>query len=138
MQGGGDEEASPPMKEVPKAKRNALAANRLQWGISGVPPKIYSAGSPDAAGTELRVEAKEESPAVDITEAPASASGEQANAGRLGAELEELIRQARTKAASKAVAEKLKVGEQKAAAPGSTRLQLPGFQVRSACCHLLL
>lgn len=119
------------MKEVPKAKRNALAANRLQWGIIGVPPKIDSAGSQDSVVTDVMVEAQE-TPAVDITEAEASASGEQTSGGRLGAKLEELIRQARAKAASKAAAEELKVGGRKAApAAGSTRLQLPGFQLAS-------
>jgi hypothetical protein len=103
--GAGNEEA-PAMN---MAKRNALAANRLQWGISGVPAKT--------------------GPAVAAEQAAAAAPGE--DEGRLGAELAELVRQARAKAAGRAGTG----GDSEVAAAGAAattqRLGLPGFQLES-------
>lgn len=94
-------EADPP--QMTMAKRNALAANRLQWGIGGVPSKFDSSGTQGA----------------DI---PPSTQ-------RLGPELEEAVRQARMRAEARTKIEPGKEGARKAAS--SQRLQLPGFQLAS-------
>ena len=113
-----------------KAKKNALAANRLQWGISGVPP---TPGAATPAGTPA-VPAAAPGAAPDVLAAATSgsaATGTGPREGRLGAELELLVQQAREKAALRTdvgVAE-ARQGAQKSAS--SQRLQLPGFQLSS-------
>jgi len=123
MEGGGEKEPT----EMNKAKRNALAANRLQWGISGVPSKI------DAATPATTTTTPAAQPAAVAQETPASDSdsGAVKSEGRLGVELEELVRQAREKAALRpdVGVNEAKQGEQKAAS--TQRLQLPGFQLSS-------
>jgi len=87
--------------DVPMAKRNALAANRLQWGISGVPPAPEPASAaPTAAGEKT---------------------------GGLDAELQELVRAAREKAEAQQPAVTDRVPKQ----ANTQRLPFPGFQLSS-------
>ena len=125
------DDASPPMN---KAKRNALAANRLQWGISGGPAKVdYSADTSPLASQDTDVGAS-----VPVAESTGDSSS-QNDMGRLGAKMDEIVRQALAKAA--AVAEKGSETVMGSSGKASTtqRLQLPGFQLASlgfkgGCC----
>ena len=87
--------------DVPMAKRNALAANRLQWGIAGVPS----------------------APEEQATPAPTV----QSKAG-LGSELEELVRAARAKAEASPAGS---VSDRAPKPANTQRLPLPGFQLPS-------
>ena len=136
MTSGAESEASRPVAQgpppavlqLPKAKRNALAANRLQWNIDGVPRRVDSAAA-GGAKTEAAAAAASQPVQVERAEEFGDCSHP------LGAELEETVRQAASRAAARANMRESSskgTGEDIASkAAQRQRLQLPGFALAS-------
>ena len=118
----------PAVLQLPKAKRNALAANRLQWNIDGVPRRVDSAAA-GGAKTEAAAAAASQPVQVERAEEFGDCSHP------LGAELEETVRQAASRAAARANMRESSskgTGEDIASkAAQRQRLQLPGFALAS-------